>query len=371
MNNTYDFIVLGAGVSACTFASCLNRRFSDASILLVDHGRRIGGRATTRRSRKYKPLEFDHGLPSINFSGHISKDIETLISPIINSKKLVDISNNMFIINELGEMNIVSTNYKSYRSLPFMINFSEEIINQSINKKKINFLFQTFVKSIHRLDNLWEIKVNNEIFIKSENLIISSSLIAHPRCLKLLKINSLPLRDAFTKGEDEVVDCILSEVKKQKYIKRKTYIFHVAKIAVAQKLHHQYLQIIFSKVIKEKFNFERTIFQRQYDGSLIIILHCYFADNIKSMKTGNIVKYLVSIFENYQIFIDLFLHARLLDSMDWRASQPLNNLLPKELQWSSVSNIGFCGDWFDFGGCGGLETAMNSSIRLAKLINMK
>ena len=57
--------------------------------------------------------------------------------------------------------------------------------------------------------------------------------------------------------------------------------------------------------------------------------------------------------------------------MDWRASQPLNNLLPKELQWSSNSKIGFCGDWFDLKSGGGVESAMNSSIRLAKLINWK
>ena len=54
--------------------------------------------------------------------------------------------------------------------------------------------------------------------------------------------------------------------------------------------------------------------------------------------------------------------------MDWRASQTLDNLLPKELQWSSTSKIGFCGDWFDFNGQAGIEASMNSSIRLAKLL---
>ena len=55
--------------------------------------------------------------------------------------------------------------------------------------------------------------------------------------------------------------------------------------------------------------------------------------------------------------------------MSWRASHAINNLLPKELQWSSISKIGFCGDWFDFNSYGGVESAMNSSIRLAKLMN--
>ena len=56
--------------------------------------------------------------------------------------------------------------------------------------------------------------------------------------------------------------------------------------------------------------------------------------------------------------------------MDWRASQPLNHRLPNELQWSSISNIGFCGDWFDFGNFSRVESAMNSSIRLANLLEL-
>ena len=74
MNNTYDFIVIGAGISACTFASALNNRFPDKSILLIEQGRRIGGRSTTRQSRKDIFLEFDHGLPALSFSKDISQD---------------------------------------------------------------------------------------------------------------------------------------------------------------------------------------------------------------------------------------------------------------------------------------------------------
>ncbi|WP_413389543.1 hypothetical protein [Prochlorococcus marinus] len=87
-----------------------------------------------------------------------------------------------------------------------MINFCEEIINQSINPRKISFLFQTLTKSFKRKNNWWDIQLNTKTFIKSKHLILSSSLIAHPRFLKILQINSLPLRDAFIKGEDEVVD---------------------------------------------------------------------------------------------------------------------------------------------------------------------
>jgi len=369
MTNIYDFLVIGAGISACTFSSLLNKRFSDASILLVEHGRKIGGRATTRKSKKNKILEFDHGLPSISFSQHISQDILTLISPLIKSGKLLDISNEILLMNEFGFLNNSSGKDKFYRSLPFMVNFCEEIINQSTNKKKINYLFQTLTKSIKRTNDLWEVQVNNGRFIKTKNLILSSSLMAHPRSLEILNTSSLPLRDAFIPGKDQIVDSLLRKTRKLNYIKRKIYILYVSNFVLVQKFNNQYLQIIFSNIIKENLNFERIIFQRQIDGSMVILLHCSYIKNKPDINIENIIQYLTSIFVNYRIFLDLFLEARLIDKMDWRASQPLNHLLPKELQWSSSSKIGFCGDWFDMDSCVGVESAMNSSIRLAKLLN--
>ncbi len=368
MKSNYDFIVIGAGISACTFASFLNKRLPDISILLVESGRRIGGRATTRKSRKNKILEFDHGLPSISFSQYISEDILTLILPLIHSRKLVDISNEILIMNEFGLLNNKFTSDKTYRSLPFMKDFCDEIVNQSINPKNISFLFQTLIKSIKRSKNLWEIQVNNERYIQSKNLILSSSLIAHPRCLEILKTTTLPLRDAFMPGEDKVVDSLLLEIPKLNYLKRKIYIFYVSNLGLVKNFNNQYLQIAFSTLIRDDLNFERIIFQRQSDGSMIILLHCSNINNINEINIDNIIKTLISLFSNYRIFVDLFSQAKLIDQMDWRASQPLNCLLPKELQWSSRSNIGFCGDWFDMDSCGGLESAMKSSIRLAKLL---
>ena len=250
-----------------------------------------------------------------------------------------------------------------------MANFCGEIINQSTDPKKINYLFQTFASSIKRSNELWEIQVNNGRFIKSKSLILSSSLIAHPRCLEILQTPSIPLRDAFIPGKDAVVDSLLRETSKLKYIKRKIYILYVSNLELVKTFNNQYLQILFSNAIREDLNFERIIFQRQKDGSMVILLHCSYINKITEINIENIMKSLTSLFEKYRIFLDLFLQANLLDEMNWRASQPLNPLLPKELQWSSSSKIGFCGDWFDMNSSGSVESAMKSSIRLTKLLN--
>ena len=65
MIDYFDYLVIGAGISGCTFSIALNQRFPNASILLIDRGRRLGGRSKTRKSRKNSFLEFDHGLPSL------------------------------------------------------------------------------------------------------------------------------------------------------------------------------------------------------------------------------------------------------------------------------------------------------------------
>ena len=369
MKKFYDFIVIGAGISGCTFASSLNKRFTNDSILLIEHGRRVGGRATTRQSRKNKILEFDHGLPSISLSQNVSQDILSLISPLIDLNKLIDISGDILIMDEFGFLKNYPNEDKVYRSLPFMINFCEEIVNQSINPKKINFLFKTLTKSINRKKDLWEVEVNKSRLIKSKNLILSSSLIAHPRCLEILRTNSLPLREAFIPGQDKIVDSVLMKTKKLTYIKRRIYIFHATNLAIVYKFNHKYLQIVFSKVIKQNLNFEKVIFQIQSNGSMVIALHCSYENDLEELKTDSIIKSFISLFTNYQIYIDLISEARLVDTMNWRASQALNHLLPTKLQWSATSNIGFCGDWFNWKNCNGVESAMNNSIRLAKLLN--
>ena len=367
MNNLYDFLVVGAGISGCTFASSINKRFPTASILLVEHGRRIGGRSTTRNSRKNKNLEFDHGLPSINLSDSISNDLFSFIRPLINSNRLIDISNDILFINEFGSLHKQAVDGKTYRCLPFMINFSKEIINQSINPEKINFLFERLIKSIMRNNDLWEVKINHEGHVRAKNLILSSSLLAHPRCLKILNMDSIPLREAFKKGTDNIVDGIIEKIVRQEYIKRKNYILYVPYSKILKKMNFKNLQICFSKAIKNKFSYERIIFQRQIDGSLVIVLHCFYHNKLLDVNFESIIESLMIIFFKQKNFLDLFLHAQLIDQMDWRASQPFNNLLPTQLQWSSVSKIGFCGDWFEIGDCDRVEAAMNSAIRLSKM----
>ena len=92
-------------------------------------------------------------------------------------------------------------------------------------------------------------KINHGRFIKSKNLVLSSSLLAHPRCLEILNINSVPLRDAFKIGEDIIVDTLLTKIVQQEYIKRKSYILYVSNTEIVIVLITIICNYIFQNVL--------------------------------------------------------------------------------------------------------------------------
>jgi predicted NAD/FAD-dependent oxidoreductase len=63
-----DLAIIGAGVSGCALASQLRRLGWQGSLQLLEIGRGPGGRAATRRSRHDAAWRLDHGAPLFNIS---------------------------------------------------------------------------------------------------------------------------------------------------------------------------------------------------------------------------------------------------------------------------------------------------------------
>ena len=68
---TYDLLIIGGGISACVFASKYLKN-NIKKVGLIEFGRGLGGRASTRISKKYKGWKLNHGSPNFNISN--SKD---------------------------------------------------------------------------------------------------------------------------------------------------------------------------------------------------------------------------------------------------------------------------------------------------------
>ena len=53
-NFIYDLLIIGGGISACVFASRYLKNNITKKIALIEIGRGLGGRSSTRISKKYE-----------------------------------------------------------------------------------------------------------------------------------------------------------------------------------------------------------------------------------------------------------------------------------------------------------------------------
>jgi len=65
---TYDLLIIGGGISACVFASQYLKNNIKKRIALIEIGRGLGGRSSTRISKKYEGWKLNHGSPNFNIS---------------------------------------------------------------------------------------------------------------------------------------------------------------------------------------------------------------------------------------------------------------------------------------------------------------
>jgi len=64
----YDLLIIGGGISACVFASKYLKNNITKKIALIENGRGLGGRSSTRISKKFKGWKLNHGAPNLNIS---------------------------------------------------------------------------------------------------------------------------------------------------------------------------------------------------------------------------------------------------------------------------------------------------------------
>jgi len=63
---TYDLLIIGGGISACVFASKYLKNNITKKVALIEIGRGLGGRSSTRISKRFNGWKLNHGSPNFN-----------------------------------------------------------------------------------------------------------------------------------------------------------------------------------------------------------------------------------------------------------------------------------------------------------------
>ena len=374
---TYDLLIIGGGISACVFASKYLKNNITKKIALIEIGRGLGGRSSTRISKRFKGWKLNHGSPNFNISN--SEDnflLKNYINELLENKFIKIDDSELITLGDESKLEAVkeSAFYSgdSYLSSFYMSELSKKIIELNNLRGKIDFFFETLIIDLNFNNDEWILTSKNGDKFKSKYLICSTNLLSHKRSLKILKVNQIPLRKAIPKNKDKKIDLLLNFLDKQSFIPRLTFLIYTNKNYSYKDFYsHRYRYFFLDKRIESKYKFERVIFQLQDNNKLGIVIHTKNIDFINSYINANDKDlFKLKIFANFN---ELFSNSTSVNQltfneeisiMKWRASQPSGCAVPISLQFSKKYRIGFCGDWFEGKGFGRIEGSILSALKL-------
>ncbi len=377
----YDLLIIGGGISACVFASRYLKNNITKKVALIEIGRGLGGRSSTRISKRFKGWKLNHGAPNFNISN--SKNnllLKNYIDELMENKFIKIDDSEIFFLNEYSNLETIKKSEFScgvnYLSLDSMSQLSQKIIESNNLKGKIDFYFETLIVDLKFNDNEWVLTSKNGEKFKSKYLICTTNLLLHNRSLKILNINQIPLRKAIPLNHDKKIDLLLNFLDKQSFIPRLTFLIYPQdnysyKDFYSKKQRYFYLK----NNLENKYKFERIIFQLQDKDKLGIVVHSKnmeFINSYINAKDEEVFKQKIitnfnELFEDNSVVNRLTFDEKI-SIMKWRASQPSGIAVPLSLQFSRKFRIGFCGDWFEGEGFGRIEGSILSALILEEKI---
>jgi len=377
---TYDLLIIGGGISACVFASKYGNH-SNSKIALVEVGRGLGGRSSTRISKRFKGWKLNHGAPNFNISN--SKNnvlLESYIDELIENKFIkIDDSELVSLDQESNLEQIKESEFSrgfKYLSLFSMSQLSQNIIELNNFKRKIDFYFETLIVDLKFNNDKWILTSKNGDKFKSKYLICSTNLLVNKRSLKILNTNQIPLRKAIPKNKDKNFDMLLKFSEKQTFVPRLTFLIYTNENYCYKDFYSKKNRFFYLKNdLENKYGFERIVFQLQDNKKLGIVIHSknmeFFNSYINAKDEESLKK---KIFEHFNALfegnssVNQLTCDEEISIMKWRASQPSGFKVPLSLQLIKKYRIGFCGDWFEGEGFGRIEGSILSALILAEKI---
>ncbi len=383
INDTfYDIAIIGGGISSCVFSSFHLKNGYQGRIAIIENGRNLGGRSSTRNSISNSGWQLNHGSPNFNIcNSNNNQLLKAFIQELLDSKIIQsDPSDLIELYEDTRDPKKIISNFhscKNYTSSSSMTDLSRNIINHNNLKNQVDFFFQTLIVKLKYENNCWILTSKNGYKFKAKFLVCSSNLILHKRSLDILKINQIPLREAIPINNDKKIDTILNLLNKQEYVQRLTFLIYTkSNYSYKDNYKNRFRYFLLNNLLEEKFKFERIIFQKQINNQIGIVLHTrnkkfitdYFQCNNKKKFKNILLDKFNQIFDE-NAYINKLIDYQDISIMIWRASQPSGLGIPENLQVCDKYNIAFCGDWFDLEGFGRIEGAILSALKLSYKIS--
>lgn len=227
----YDIAIIGGGISSCVFASNYIKNGFKGRIAIIENGRDLGGRASTRTSLTNKGWLLNHGAPNFNiFNSTDNQFLNTFIHELLDaniiqtdSSDLIEMCSKYSFNSEIKSNFHIGENYFSKTSMSLL---SKKIIELNNSKNQIDYYFESLIVKLEFKKNIWILTSKNGCKYKSIYLVCSSNLLLHKRSIDILGVNQIPIRKAIPLNKDKKLDSIINVLDKQGYVQRLSFIIY-------------------------------------------------------------------------------------------------------------------------------------------------
>ena len=210
--------MIGAGVAACALVAGLRRGGWQGAITLWEAGRGPGGRAATRRSRRDAGLRIDHGAPLLNL---VETPAPELVAPLLADGWLVPWREPAAVLGGDGALRPAEADpllrgvlHRGRNGMDDLCRGLLALAEAEGPSGRLSTRFGTLVRHLEpRTPGGWRLRDGSGATLgEADWLVLSGTLLAHPRAVDLFGWPEVPLRRAAAVLGDPALDAALEAI---------------------------------------------------------------------------------------------------------------------------------------------------------------
>lgn len=385
-----DLAIVGAGVSGCALAASLRSRGWRGSIELLEIGRGPGGRAATRYSRQDPDLRINHGAPLFNIRAQTPPRLlnalaeRAAISPFRGPIRSLDAERTLGSAIEDGFSD--GTLWQGHGA---MDQLCAQLLELAMEQGgSLRRRFGTLVRHLRpeRLDAglSWTLQDDaGGALVKARWLVLSGTLLAHPRSQQVFGWDDIPLEQAARSLADPELDAAQAQLASIDAQASCNLLVTLPQEAASAWLALPWRLLQCTPTAQERWGLRRISVQPLADGRCAVVAEsspAFAADHLDIYGSRSSAAQLLrakpdpsaetrvldALAQALTDLTELPLEGAARQLMRWGAAFPIAPGLDPSHRVCPASAIGFCGDNLSGDGFGRIEGALSSAEALAE-----
>jgi len=379
--------VIGAGTAGCALAAALRLRGWSGSITLLEIGRGPGGRTATRRSRRDPNFALNHGAPLFNIS---TSPEPRLLEPLRQGGWIAPFNGALASLDGEGRLGTAQPDPLSSGALwqgsPQMDGLCRGLLALAQQHGPTTLQSGTLVRALEpRSDGrCWQLYGSEgQPLLECSWLVLSGTLLAHPRCQTVFGWPEVPLQQAATQLGEQQLCTAATALSQIESTASSNLLLNLGEPAAAAWRQQLWRLLQFTAAAQERWGIRRVSLQPMASGRWGVVvessaafaerhLQVYGSRSSAAQVLGAApapeaeAQVIKALDRNLQLALGLSTAGADRQLMRWGAAFPQPPGLPPELSLCPDSRIGFCGDAIAGLGFGRVEGALRSAEALAE-----